>query len=95
MVSSFITDNKLVAIAIAGFSILYIYRKTRASTALPPGPPPAPLVGNVFQLPKERAWLQYAEWAEQYGKSCLDKERRRVKTLHKAISCMSGRSIST
>ena len=79
MVSSFITDNKLVAIAIAGFSILYVYRKTRTSAPLPPGPPQALLVGNAFQLPKERAWIQYAEWAKQYGKSYLDKGQRIVK----------------
>ena len=69
MVSSFIPDNKLVAIAIAFFGILYVYRKTCTSAALPPGPTQAPIVGNVFQMPKERAWLKYSEWAKQYGKS--------------------------
>jgi len=68
---SSIADNKVVALAIgsiAFLSILYVYRKTRPSAALPPGPPQAPIVGNVFQLPKERPWLKYAEWAKQYGK---------------------------
>ena len=74
MLSSFIADNKLVAIAIASFSILYVYRKTRTSAALPPGPPQAPIVGNAFQMPKERAWLKYSEWAKQYGKGWIKSE---------------------
>ena len=80
MVSAFIADYKLVAIAIASFSILYVYRKTFTSAALPPGPPQAPVVGNVFQMPKERAWLKYADWAKQYGKIYLDREPKVVKT---------------
>ena len=77
MVSSLIADNKVVAAAITSlslFSILYVYRKAHTSTALPPGPPQAPLVGNLFQMPKERHWLKYAEWAKQYGESYLDKD---------------------
>ena len=74
MWSSYIADDKVVALAIASvsfLSILYVYRKSRPSSVLPPGPPQAPVVGNLFQMPKERAWLKYAEWAEQYGKSYL------------------------
>jgi hypothetical protein len=83
MASSFIKDNKVVAAAISGLSllsILYVYRKTCSSAALPPGPPRAPIVGNVFQIPKERPWLKYAEWAEQYGESYLATERGMIKT---------------
>ena len=74
MVSSLIADNKVTAFAIGSFSflsILYIYRKTHPSAALPPGPPPLPVVGNTFQMPKEQPWLKYAEWAKQYGKGYL------------------------
>jgi len=69
MVFSFIEDNKVVAAAVGGLSFLsifYVYCKTRPSAVLPPGPPQAPVVGNLFQIPKERPWLKYAEWAEQY-----------------------------
>jgi len=74
MVSSLITGNKLTATVIGGFSllgILYVYRKTRHSAALPPGPPPLPIVGNAFHMPKEQPWLKYAEWAKQYGVTYL------------------------
>ena len=67
-------DEKVVALAIASLSfisILYVYRKSRPSSVLPPGPPQAPIVGNLFQMPMERPWLKYAEWTEQHGKSLL------------------------
>jgi hypothetical protein len=74
MVFSLIADNKIAAAAVGGLSflsMLCVYRKTRLSAALPPGPPPSPVVGNIFQLPKEHPWLKYAEWAKQYGESNL------------------------
>ena len=74
MGSSFIADDKFVALAISSLSLLsifYVYRKSRPSSVLPPGPPQAPIVGNLFQMPKERPWLKYAEWTEEYGKSLL------------------------
>ena len=72
MGSSFIADDKVVALAIASVSFistLYVYRKSRLPSVLPPGPPQTPIVGNLFQMPKEYPWLKYAEWTEQYGKS--------------------------
>lgn len=84
MMSPFIEDNKVVAAAVGGISflsILYVYRKTRPSAALPPGPPQAPVVGNLFQIPKERPWLKYAEWAEQYGESHLATEWEIITTF--------------
>jgi len=82
MVSWFIAENKAVAIAIGSLSflsILYVYRKNRPSAPLPPGPPPVPVVGNIFQIPKERTWVKYAEWAKQYGEDYLVKEWRMPK----------------
>jgi hypothetical protein len=72
--SSFILDNKAAAVAVGSFSFLcifYVHRKTRLLAALPPGPPPLPIVGNVLHMPKEQPWLKYAEWAKQYGKCYL------------------------
>jgi len=83
MEPSSIADNKVVALAIGSFvflSILYVYRKTRHSAVFPPGPPPTPVVGNLFQMPKEQPWLKYAEWGEQYGESYLAKEWEMIQT---------------
>lgn len=32
-----------------------------------PGPPPVPFLGNLFQLPKQTAWVKFAEWSKEYG----------------------------
>ena len=75
MGSSFIADYKVVALALGSFAvvnvIMCVYRKSRPSSFLPPGPPQASVVGNLFQMPKERPWLKFAEWTEQYGKTYL------------------------
>ena len=34
---------------------------------LPPGPKGYPLIGNLFDLPVDRAWLVYEEWSKIYG----------------------------
>jgi hypothetical protein len=35
---------------------------------LPPGPPRRiPGVGNAFDMPEEKLWLQFDEWSRQYG----------------------------
>ena len=81
MEPSFIAENKVVALAIASFSflsVLYVYRKSRLSAVLPPGPPKAPILGNRLQMPKERPWLKYAQWTEEYGKSYLAMSRKLI-----------------
>ncbi|KAJ7805769.1 cytochrome P450 [Mycena olivaceomarginata] len=34
---------------------------------LPPGPPRRYITGNLHQLPTSQPWLQYADWAKEYG----------------------------
>ncbi|KAI0056529.1 cytochrome P450 [Artomyces pyxidatus] len=42
-------------------------RCARRDLRLPPGPRPLPLVGNLFDFPKESSWLTYTEWGKVYG----------------------------
>lgn len=34
---------------------------------LPPGPPTKWLLGNLLQMPREKAYLQFKKWADEYG----------------------------
>ena len=40
----------------------------RRKGALPPGPRPWPIIGNILQLPANRDWKTYEKWAKEYGK---------------------------
>ena len=53
-----------------GFAIiLYFYIKTRrrSSLPLPPGPKKLPLLGNLFDMPKNEQWLKYIQWGKQFS----------------------------
>ncbi|OTA84711.1 hypothetical protein M434DRAFT_377643 [Hypoxylon sp. CO27-5] len=50
--------------------LLLIYRLSRVGQrpkGYPPGPPTLPLLGNLHQMPKTKAHLQFQRWAEEYG----------------------------
>lgn len=34
---------------------------------MPPGPTPLPFIGNRFDLPKSKPWIQFEKWAKVYG----------------------------
>lgn len=55
----------LIAACTAGLYILHIVRRRRYP--LPPGPKGLPLIGNIFEAPKNYAWLVYQEWSRKYG----------------------------
>ena len=38
---------------------------------LPPGPKGYPILGNLFDIPIDKAWLVYNEWRKTYGKSFM------------------------
>ena len=61
-----------IPLIIAVLCVLYVHSvaKWRARTCgrpFPPGPPSLPLVGNLFNTPADRAWLDFNELAARYG----------------------------
>jgi hypothetical protein len=71
MVARFISTPSLaVAGAVLGGVALLIrayVRKPSPRAPLPPGPRPLPLIGNLFDMPKEDAWRVFQRYAEQHG----------------------------
>lgn len=49
--------------------VLWTYRRfQRPRVPLPPGPPPAPIVGNLRDLRVAPIWLHRTKLAKQYGR---------------------------
>ncbi|KAI0088547.1 cytochrome P450 [Irpex rosettiformis] len=56
-----------LAVALCALPVVYAYTSSRQKKALPPGPKPLPLIGNVLDVPREAAWKVFKEWGHQYG----------------------------
>jgi hypothetical protein len=61
----------LFGAAVVASLILYIMFRPLQTVPFPPGPKGTFLVGNALQMPKERHWLTYAEWAKKWGANSL------------------------
>ncbi len=40
---------------------------TRKSYPRPPGPKGLPVLGNLLDMPTEKHWLKFTEWAQAFG----------------------------
>ncbi|TDL21759.1 cytochrome P450 [Rickenella mellea] len=61
-----ISTPQLVASACLVLVLLWLRRRS-LTHKLPPGPKPLPILGNALQMPTQRGWLTYAEWAKNHG----------------------------
>lgn len=59
------------AIALLVLFILHNHYR-RKTLQLPPGPKGLPLIGNVLDMPVERAWETFTKWGEKYGVSNMN-----------------------
>ncbi|OSX64723.1 hypothetical protein POSPLADRAFT_1135220 [Postia placenta MAD-698-R-SB12] len=46
--------------------VLWLDRRLRRFP-MPPGPRGFPIIGNALQMPQEREWVKFTEWAKTYG----------------------------
>ena len=64
-----------LALCLSLFILYRKFKKGRASNSkglpLPPGPKGYLLLGNLFDMPVDKAWLVYDAWRKTYGKTFL------------------------
>ncbi|RPD67493.1 cytochrome P450 [Lentinus tigrinus ALCF2SS1-7] len=57
--------------ALAGILFVWTVKKIIAVSVrnrrMPPGPPGVPILGNIFDVPKNMPWFKFTEWKQQYG----------------------------
>ena len=49
------------------YTLYRFFFKPRFPHPLPPGPPGLPILGNLFDMPKQYDWLHYASLSKLYG----------------------------
>ncbi|KZT64789.1 cytochrome P450 [Daedalea quercina L-15889] len=60
----------IIAISVVigvGWALYHRFSRNPKSLPLPPGPKPYPIIGNLFDVPKEEAWKGFAQWSDKYG----------------------------
>ena len=71
--------NALDCLAIGFFFyVLASFRDRRRQAGLPypPGPPSWPIVGNLFDVPKDAPWSGYTDMSKKYGRRNIFGARR-------------------
>jgi hypothetical protein len=66
----FLFINVIDGLALSLFLyLLNAFRDHRRRRGLPypPGPPPWPIIGNLFDVPKKAPWIGYADMSKKYG----------------------------
>ncbi|KAI0278785.1 hypothetical protein BGY98DRAFT_916551 [Russula aff. rugulosa BPL654] len=67
----FLLISAVDSLAISLFLYLLVkFRNLRRRKGLsyPPGPPSWPIIGNFFDIPKEKPWIAYTDMSKKYGR---------------------------
>ncbi len=58
-----------ILVLVSSIAVFFAIRdhQRRRGLQYPPGPRPLPLIGNLFDIPKEFSWLTYAQFSKKYG----------------------------
>jgi hypothetical protein len=67
---------QMLTVLFFGYMLFRQLKKGRSNPKglpLPPGPKGYPIIGNLFDLLVDRAWLVYNEWSKIYGESFVTK----------------------
>jgi hypothetical protein len=63
-----ITFLPLLPTSVAVVLAVSLYISSRKQGHLPPGPRRWPLIGNAFDMPREKEWLAFTEGGKTYGR---------------------------
>ena len=61
------TPSGLAVLIVAGFLVWLLTKRSKQHLPFPPGPKPLPVIGNLLDMPHEKEWLVYQQWAHKYG----------------------------
>lgn len=87
------TFSLYILLAVAGgiyLDSIRRWKKRRCGLSLPPGPPRWPLIGNWFDMPQYKPWVQFKKMRLTYGTHHLYIiSQSRSKALFKVMSSTS------
>lgn len=69
--ASLLNAFDLAGILLAVWLVRKIATRPKYYGRLPPGPKPAFLVGNLFDMPSYKPWETFTAWKQRWGTSCM------------------------